>query len=70
MKKLYLSRNDKKIAGLCGGIAEMLDIDPSLVRLAFVFLTIATWLVPVVITYLVGWIVTPEEPQPPEHQPQ
>ena len=35
-KKLYRSRTDKKIAGICGGIAEYFDVDSTLVRLAWV----------------------------------
>ena len=35
-KRLYKSATDKKIAGVCGGIAEYIDIDPTLVRLAWV----------------------------------
>lgn len=35
-KRLYLSR-DKKLMGVCGGIAEYFEVDPTLVRLAFVF---------------------------------
>lgn len=37
-KKLYRSEKDKKIAGVCGGLAEYFDIDPTLVRLAWIFL--------------------------------
>ncbi len=40
-KKLYKSSTDKKIAGVCGGIAEYFNIDPTLVRLAWVVL--AAW---------------------------
>ncbi|SKA95073.1 phage shock protein C (PspC) family protein [Caloramator quimbayensis] len=36
-KKLYRSRKDRMIAGVCGGIAEYFDIDPTLVRLFWVF---------------------------------
>jgi phage shock protein C len=36
MKRLGLSNSDKKIAGVCGGIAEYLNIDPTIVRLAWV----------------------------------
>ena len=38
-KKLYRSKKDKKIAGVCGGIAEYFDVDPTLVRL-FTVLTL------------------------------
>lgn len=36
MKKLYKSRTDKKICGVCGGIAEYFNVDSTLVRLALV----------------------------------
>lgn len=36
MKKLYKSETDKKISGVCGGIAEYFDIDSTLVRLAWI----------------------------------
>ena len=60
MKKLYRSVENKKIAGICGGIAEVYSIDPSLLRLAFVFVCLATGMVPLVVTYVVGWIVVPK----------
>ena len=63
MKRLYLSQTDKKIAGICGGIAETYDIDPTLIRLVLVFMCIVTGVFPVAITYLVGWLVIPEKPQ-------
>ncbi|MBR3109512.1 MAG: PspC domain-containing protein [Clostridia bacterium] len=39
MKQLYKSRTNKKVAGVCGGIGEYFDIDPTLVRLGFVALS-------------------------------
>jgi phage shock protein C len=62
MKKLYRSRADRKIAGVCGGVGAFLDVDPTLVRLAMVFLFLATALIPGLITYIVAWILIPEEP--------
>ena len=62
MKKLYISEKDKKIAGICGGIGESYDIDPTLVRLALVFLCLATAILPVGLTYLVAWAIIPEKP--------
>jgi phage shock protein C len=62
MKKLYLSRKDKKIFGVCGGIGEAYDIDPTLVRLVVVFLAFATAILPVLLTYLVAWAIVPKEP--------
>ena len=37
-KKIYRSRDEKMIAGVCGGIAEYLSVDPTVVRILFVFL--------------------------------
>lgn len=61
MKKLYLSTTEKKIFGVCGGIAETYDIDPTIVRLALVFLTIVTAFVPLTITYIVAGIIMPRK---------
>jgi phage shock protein C len=59
-KKLALSRTDKKIAGVCGGFAEYLDMDPTLVRLIWVIMALCVgW---GVVGYLVAWIVMPEAP--------
>jgi len=62
MKKYYRSTKDKKIAGLCGGFAEMVDADPTLIRLAVVFIAFITGFLPVIITYLVAWWIVPLNP--------
>jgi len=62
MRKLYISKKDRKIFGFCGGIGETYDIDPTLVRLVVVFLCLATAIIPVVLTYLAAWIIVPEKP--------
>jgi phage shock protein PspC (stress-responsive transcriptional regulator) len=62
MRKLYLSRRDSKIFGVCGGIGEAYDIDPTLVRLVVVFLCFATAIAPVVLTYIIAWLIVPKEP--------
>ena len=62
MKRFYLSQKDKKIGGVCGGIGETLDIDPTLIRLAFVFVALATVIVPVIVTYIVAWMIIPKKP--------
>jgi len=63
MKKLYLSDSDKKIAGVCGGIAETYDIDSTLIRLAWVFIGLATAIIPALVTYIIAWIIIPQKPQ-------
>ena len=62
MRKLYLSRKYKKIFGVCGGIGQTYDIDPTLVRLIVVFLCLATGVVPLLLTYLAAWIIVPKKP--------
>lgn len=62
MRKLYLSRKYKKIFGVCGGIGETYDIDPTLVRLIVVFLCLATGVAPLLLTYLAAWIIVPKKP--------
>ena len=61
MKKLYLSNTDKKILGVCGGIAETYDIDPTMVRLVLVFLTLVTFVAPLVVTYILAGIIMPRK---------
>jgi phage shock protein PspC (stress-responsive transcriptional regulator) len=62
MRHIYLSKKQKKIFGVCGGIGEAFDIDPTLIRLIVVFLCFATAIFPVVLTYLIAWAIVPEEP--------
>ena len=62
MKRLYRSQTDKQIAGIFGGVSEIFEIDPSLLRLLFVFLGIATGVFPLLITYLIGWMIIPKSP--------
>jgi phage shock protein C len=60
MKKLYRSTENKKIAGIFGGLGEIFNIDPTLLRLIFVFIGLATVVIPLVVAYLVGWIIIPQ----------
>ena len=62
MRKLYLSKTDSKIFGVCGGIGETYDIDPTLVRLALVLICFLTGILPMVITYIIAWAIIPEKP--------
>jgi len=62
MKKLYLPRKDKKIFGVCGGIGQTYEVDPTTVRIAVAFLCLTTGIVPLLITYFLAWIITPKAP--------
>jgi phage shock protein PspC (stress-responsive transcriptional regulator) len=61
MKKLYRLSAGKKAAGICSGIADMYNFDVTLVRLAFIFVTVLTQFLPGIATYLVGWYLIPEK---------
>jgi len=63
-KKIYRSRTERQIAGICGGIGAYTGLDPVLVRLLVVAVTCVTGFVPGVVAYLVSWILVPEEPLP------
>lgn len=57
-KRFYRTINDKKIAGVCGGIGRYLGIDPTLVRILFIIavlcFSVGFW------AYLIFWIISPE----------
>ena len=59
-KKLRRSVTDRNLAGVCGGIAEYFDWDPTLVRVVYVFATVFTAFSGVV-AYIILWLVMPEE---------
>ena len=61
-KKLYRSRNDRMLTGLCGGIAAYFNIDSTLVRVGFVVLEFLTAGL-LIIGYLIVAIIVPKEPQ-------
>jgi phage shock protein C len=62
MKKLYLSKTDKKIKGVCGGLAEYFDVDSSITRLGVLFVSLITAIVPAIITYIVASCIIPFKP--------
>lgn len=59
-RRLYRSRSNRYIAGVCGGVAEYFGWDPTLIRL----LTLASLILPgtQVIVYIIAWVVMPNEP--------
>jgi phage shock protein C len=60
MRKHLLRSKDGVIAGVCGGIAEYIDTDPTAIRVLWVVLTVFTALIPGIIAYLICWILIPE----------
>ncbi|MBD3331593.1 PspC domain-containing protein [candidate division GN15 bacterium] len=64
-RRLYRSRNDTIIGGVCGGLGEYLEIDPVIVRIVAVLLLFTGW---GLLAYIVAWIIMPVAPegyQPP-----
>ena len=59
VKKLYRSKKNRVIAGVCGGIAEYFNIDPTLVRLLWIFFVIIWG--SGILAYIIEWIIIPEE---------
>lgn len=63
VRRLYLSSDDKKLSGVCGGLAEYFRVDSSIIRLAWVVVTLLTGVVPGVLGYVIAAIVIPQKPQ-------
>ena len=61
-KRLYRSHKDRKIAGVCGGIAEYFNIDPVIVRV-IAFLLLLPGGLPGFIPYVVMWAIVPTNPK-------
>lgn len=64
-KRIYRSRENVMVGGVLAGLAEYFDQDPTLWRLAFVVLLIATGLMPGLLIYIVAWILMPQAPERP-----
>ena len=61
-KRLVRPRN-RKIAGVCAGLAEYFDLDVILVRVVWLVATFFSGIIPGVIGYVIAWIIMPEEPR-------
>ncbi len=62
VKRLYRSSHDRMLAGVCGGMAEYFNVDPSIVRLLFVLLALVTVVFPVILAYVIICLVVPRNP--------
>lgn len=61
-KRLYRSRDDRMIGGVCAGIAEYFGWDPTLVRVGYVLLSMGSVFFPGILAYLVMMVIVPERP--------
>ena len=62
VKRVYRSRQDRMVGGVCGGLGDYFDVDPTLIRLLFVLGTLAGG--PGVVAYLILLVIVPLEPAP------
>lgn len=60
MKKLYKSKENRVIAGVIGGIGEYFDVDPVMLRLAWLLVLIFTAIIPGILVYLIATLIVPE----------
>jgi phage shock protein C len=65
-KRLRLSATDTKIAGVCGGIAEYMEVDPTVVRLIWLVLSIIPGAIVLgIFAYVLAWIIIPKAEKRP-----
>ena len=62
MKKLYKSKNQKMLSGVCGGIAQYFNIDPTIIRMIWALVSVFSAAFPGIIVYIICAIIIPEEP--------
>lgn len=60
---LQRSRENRKIAGVCGGIAEWLGWDPTVVRVLYIIVSICSVAFPGILVYIILWLVMPKAPR-------
>lgn len=62
IKKLYKSDTDKVFTGVIGGIGEYIDIDPTVLRLVFIILSVMTGIFPAILGYIIATLIVPKQP--------
>ena len=60
-KKLYKSRRNVKVDGICAGIGDYLNVDPTLVRIAAFIMILLSNIIPGLLVYLVAALIIPRE---------
>lgn len=59
--RLYRSSSDRVLAGICGGFAKFIRMDPTVLRLIMIVITLISGFIPMFVAYLVGWVIIPEK---------
>ena len=60
MKRLKRSNKERMIAGVCGGIAEYFEVDPTVVRIAYVLISVLSIAFPGILAYIILWAIIPK----------
>jgi phage shock protein C len=60
MKRLYRSKKERMLGGVCAGLGEHFDIDPTVIRLVWAVITVLS-IGTGVLVYIIAWILIPEE---------
>ena len=72
MKRLYRSKKDRILGGVCAGLGEHLDVDPTVIRLIWAVVTVLSFGTGIIV-YILAWIIIPEAdteaPLPPSAKP-
>lgn len=63
MKKLFKDRWNRKLGGVCGGLAVYFGVDATLIRLIFAIVALFTLFLPVLAIYIILWLLLPEGPK-------
>ena len=61
MKRLYRSRKERMLGGICGGLGEHIDVDPTIIRMVLVVVTLFSLGIGIIV-YIIAWILIPESP--------
>ena len=61
VKRVYRSKNERMLAGVCGGLGEYFNIDPTLVRILFIIFALIVG--GGILLYIILWLLIPEEPE-------
>lgn len=64
MRRLFRSKTNRRVAGVLGGVGKYFGVDPVLLRVLYVLLTLLVGVVPAVIAYIIAAIIIPEEGDP------
>lgn len=68
-KRLYRSRTNKVLEGVCAGVGNYFDVDPVLIRLIYILMTCFTGFVPGIAAYIIAMLIIPEEPKTVPEKP-